>query len=628
MSIEAYSIAVKIALSENVSAGILSMSRHFADAQKNVDELQNKIDKLKKSAMLGGAIAGAGIVGFKGLEAMVKSAAELNKAEADFATLNLSKSDNALVKTQALSNAHSVLGTTIAGNIKQIQDLHTVFGSLDHAINYSGKFAQFEAAAKMSFGDSEDVTRKAAKALEHRGSRVTGDEEEFNDELKRLARVKWGSKNMVNENTFTQASMTGGIAYSLLDKDYLYGKGAAHMSISSGDRFGTMTSTAFSSLVGGHMDSKAKGFLAELGMYDEGISKKRMKIMHEAMKKLSPEEQGTYLENVGGQALMSGGLKSEYLDTYVKTPDKFEQILASKIREKYGAAISNEKVADIIASNFNKNTSKFLGEGIVQDSKFEKDAKIFNNSMDYVQAYKNYADTMDGANAALSASFTNLKSVLGDQLLPVVESIAKKITSGFDSATLFVEKHPDAAKAIMLGAGALATIATAGGSLMIVMTAIKGFNLFREFVGLKGVADIAKTAFGGLSLQLIGKAGLAGAAIWATYKLGELGFAIKGFWDVMHREGVSLTASASARLSNPAVQAQLRQFDKDFSGRDSQFVRPSAGSPTVVHTQLNMDGRKVASLVSMHQGREAARPLVSGSQFDSNMNLLSPSFGK
>ena len=96
----------------------------------------------------------------------------------------------------------------------------------------------------------------------------------------------------------------------------------------------------------------------------------------------------------------------------------------------------------------------------------------------------------------------------------------------------------------------------------------------------------------------------------------------------MHREGVSLTASASARLSNPAVQAQLRQFDKDFSGRDSQFVRPSAGSPTVVHTQLNMDGRKVASLVSMHQGREAARPLVSGSQFDSNMNLLSPSFGK
>jgi hypothetical protein len=60
----------------------------------------------------------------------------------------------------------------------------------------------------------------------------------------------------------------------------------------------------------------------------------------------------------------------------------------------------------------------------------------------------------------------------------------------------------------------------------------------------------------------------------------------------------------------------------------SPNVRTGPGQPIHVATQVNMDGFKVASIITKHQAKQAARPLVSGSQFDSNMNLLSPSFGK
>jgi hypothetical protein len=49
-------------------------------------------------------------------------------------------------------------------------------------------------------------------------------------------------------------------------------------------------------------------------------------------------------------------------------------------------------------------------------------------------------------------------------------------------------------------------------------------------------------------------------------------------------------------------------------------VAPAGGKTTVVHTQINMDGRKLANVVTQHQSKAANRPMNGTSRHDGNIS--------
>jgi hypothetical protein len=500
MSIESYAVAVKVSLVNHVTPGLLSISKGLNHAGMDADKLNSKLASIGKQAAIGAAMFGAGLAIAGLLKAPLEEAKKLAQAKADFSTLNLSAADNEKVFAAASMNAHKNLGMTITDNIKLMQDLHTATGSLSHALEIAPDFSQFAIAAKIRNGGKsvDGLVMNAAKALEHRGDKVMMRPDEFHDELNMMSKVYFGTKGVVNPNDYYKASKTGGMSYSLLDKEFLYGKFAGLMSMQSGDSAGTSLMTSFSSLVGGHMDNKAKGFLAELGLLQVGVSKEQVKLTREAVAglHLSAEDSKKMMK---AMMPVTGGLSAKYLSMYASRPDLFsDQVLVPAIRQKFGKDLTNEQVAEIETKYFNRGTSKLLGPLVLSGSKLEKDAAIFGKSMGFGQAYQMYRKSPEGAELAAGEAWKNFLALVGSVYLPIVTKGLEKLAHWLDVAGQYIEKNPEQIKSLTHALMGLSAFLITGGLINMVIAAGRGFWLLAKvliFVAGGGLAPIIPWLF-------------------------------------------------------------------------------------------------------------------------------------
>ncbi|MBY8385139.1 hypothetical protein KX721_14635 [Klebsiella quasipneumoniae] len=714
MDIEAYKVAVKLNLSENITAGLLGISRHFARTEQSAASLRNELGRIGKMTAVGGGLLAVGITLSKGLDAALKSAKEVAKAQADFKTLNLNAMEIAQVNAMAAEQTHKSLGSTIAGNIRLIQDLHTAFGDLHHALEVAPQFTKYETVVKMALGEraADGTVNAMARALEHRGGKVVNNPVEFQKELAMATQVQLATKNRVSPKDYLQASQTGKMAYALLSPEYLYGPFAGMMSMNGGFQSGTALMTAFSSLIGGHMDKKAKGFLADIGMYDEGVSKARMKIMRDAMKGMSAEEKKVYMQSLGGESLLSGGLKPQYAALF-SSPDKLAAVMAEHVRKRFGANLSDEQVAEIIAKNFNRNTGGFIGQHILNRNKFAKDAAIFRKSQDFESGYDTYLNSPDGASAALTAAWTNLKATLGLQLLPTVTKLTLAFAKFLDKTSEFAEKNPQLTKIAAYAVAVTAGLTSVAGGVLLLGAAISAARLVSS---LGVVTSIVSVLGGPLTLA-------AAAAAGATYlvyknwdqikpaakKMGEeFKFIMSDIWSRMKEAGSRMKDAPLWRNLSEAFNSFSNKLSSGFSSlydyivsiinklpgvnilnsgelglksRADQLLmdvnqatgakrgglasdtpyskgyaaamsgganggmsyadgmrQASSGlaAPAVVsrsdqmiqvHSNLHMDGKKIAEGVTTHQAKQASRAPSGVSGVDTTMNLIHAGMG-
>lgn len=511
MDIEAYKVAVRLSLTENVTAGLIGLTRHFATAENSAARLRGQLTSIGKMTAVGGGLMAIGFGLTKGLDAALKSAKDVARAQADFKTLNLNATEMAEVNAKAMEQTHKTLGSTIAGNIRLIQDLHTAFGDLHHALEFAPQFTRYETVVKAALGEgaADGAVNAMARALEHRGGKVVNDPKEFQKELAMATQVQLATRNRVGPKDYLTASQTGKGAYTLLSPEYLYGQFAGLMSMNGGNQSGTALMTTFSSLIGGHMDKKAKGFLADIGMYDEGVSKKRINLMQAAMKGMSADEKRIYMQSLGGESLLSGGLKSQYAALFAN-PDQLADVMAQKIRARYGRNLTDEQVAEMIYKNFNRNTGNFIGQHILNRTKFAKDTAIFRHAQDYNAAYDTYMNSPDGAALALSNSWTNLKAVLGLKLLPIVTKLTIGLAKLFDKMSEFAEKHPTLTKMATYAIAAAAGLTTIAGAVTLLGAAIMAARV----VSSLGVVSSLVGVLGG---PLVWAAMAAAAAVVLIY---------------------------------------------------------------------------------------------------------------
>ncbi|HHT3530319.1 TPA: hypothetical protein ACTYW0_004520 [Enterobacter asburiae] len=541
MDIEAYKVAVRLSLTENVTAGLIGLTRHFATAENSAARLRNQLSSIGKMTAVGGGLMAIGFGLTKGLDAALKSAKDVARAQADFKTLNLNATEMAEVNAKAMEQTHKTLGSTIAGNIRLIQDLHTAFGDLHHALEFAPQFTRYETVVKAALGEraADGAVNAMARALEHRGGKVVNDPKEFQKELAMATQVQLATRNRVSPKDYLQASQTGKMAYALLSPEYLYGQFAGLMSMNGGFQSGTALMTAFSSLIGGHMDKKAKGFLADIGMYEEGVSKNRLKLMQDAMKGMSADERKIYMQSVGGESLLAGGLKSQYAAMFAN-PDQLAAEMAKNVRSRFGQGMTDEQVAELIAKNFNRNTGNFIGQHILNRTKFAKDTAIFRHAQDYNAAYDTYMNSPDGAALALSSSWTNLKAVLGLKLLPIVTKLTIGLAKLFDKMSEFAEKHPTITKMATYAIAAAAGLTTLAGAVVLLSATILAARL---------VSSV------GIMSTLVGVLG--GPLVWAAVAAAGAGLLIYKNWDKIKPEAKKMGEEFSGIMS--VIGARLKQ---------------------------------------------------------------------
>lgn len=597
---DAYKVAVQLSLVNNVSTGLSAISVQleklnggFKKGSAALKEYEKNLANIKKNALIGGAMLGVGAGMLHMLKGPLEDAKKLAQAQANFQTLNLSAADNAEAFSKAASMSQKLLGTNITDNVKAIHDLHTAFGDLHHAMRSADNFAKFGFVAQvMNDGKpAEGLIYSAAKALEHRGGKVMNDDAAFNGELDMMQRVFLGSRGKVNPKEFFQASQTGKMSYSLLDASELYGPFAAYMQAKSGSTAGTAQMTFMSSLIGGHMTNSAKGFMADLGLWDEGYSKSRAKMLTQISAGMSPEER----KAMGILAPTHGGLKDEFVGMAVHTPSKFiQEVLAPAIRKRFGMDMTDEQVGTQLMKVFNRNTGDFTGEYVINAMKFKKDASIFQNSMGIGQAYEFYKKSPVGAELMAANAWKNLLTLIGTVYLPVVIKGLGWFAEKISALTGIMREHPTLLKALVSGFIGLGIALAVAGGIKLLGVAFSGISL------LIGVA--------GGSTGLIGAvAGLLGPVGLAVIALGALGAAAYAFANrpltqaevdaQKHGGGVRLTPDAMRRStemgwSMPAVGAPSKSgagggggdvyLDREKVGRvlDARAAKQYARQPT------------------------------------------------
>jgi hypothetical protein len=424
--------------------------------------------------------------------------------------------------------------------------------------------------------------------------------------------------------------------------------------------------TAFSSLIGGHMDNKAKGFLSELGLLEMKVSP-HAKEMRKMLDSQTDPEMKKALSKMGVLTPITASLNDQNLDLFAHRPDKFiNDVMVPAIRKKYGMDKSDEEIALIISKNFNRNTSDFLGEHIVNGSKFAKDASIFQKSMGFGEAYEYYLKSPEGAEEAASKSWKNLTTVIGTIYLPKITSSLLLLANGLTKLSGVMTDYPRITKALIYGFIALAGALAFSGTLLLLRAGFSGLALAGGLLQKSGVLTLLTN-----NLSTLGKsAGIAGAAF--------LGWELGSWFSKAFVEGTkfsdwlgSFIAHILAFFGNSEAKAAIKantgkefyQFGGNseakaaikantgkefyqFGGNTNYgkedpngYYGPAAlaarraksnvttvaaapnSQPIHVTTQINLDGKKIAESTTKHQAKSMSGPQTGSSQFDGQMGM-------
>ena len=66
MSVDGYKIAIQLSLVENVAKGLASLAPHFTNANLSAKQLEERLERIGKLTLAGGAMAGVGAFLLKG----------------------------------------------------------------------------------------------------------------------------------------------------------------------------------------------------------------------------------------------------------------------------------------------------------------------------------------------------------------------------------------------------------------------------------------------------------------------------------------------------------------------------------------------------------------------------------
>jgi hypothetical protein len=632
MTFEAYKIGIKISLINHVSTGLGIMAGDFTKAERKALLLENRLkliqlEGIKLKGVMGGMMFGAGAAGMMLLKGSYEEAKKLAQAQADFQNLNLSALDNSRVFGVATNLSHKTLGTTITNNIKLIQDLHTATGDLNKSLRLSGAYSQFSVAARVQNGgqDVDNLVLTSIKALEHRGDKVVQSPVALQQELHRQSQVFFATKGRVSPSDYFHLSQTGKMAYTLADSDFLYGPMAAMMQAKTGQTTGTAQMTTLSSLIGGHMTNKAKGFLRGMGLWDDQTSPlaKGLKDLinnDPLVKKLIAAQ--------GDVSIQSGGLPAYAAAMAAGNTDKFtREILVPAIRKKYGN-LSDEQIGLMLTKQFNRNTADDLSFWVLNAQKVKKDTGIINKSNGFGGAYRNYLKTPEGAEEAAGAAWKNFLAMFGSVYLPVITKGLLKLAGVLNSLSIAVKQHPGLFKGIVIGLAGLAGALMFGGMVLLISAAFRGLAMALAFTGIGGLPGIAglaarfvvlgaamKMAFGWVNaLALAGAAGYAVGGVINKHLPDGAGNAIGSF--LVH--GAALLGNQDARDA-VATQDKYTRSHAQVSGK-------------IRHGDVYIDGKKAGVVLTPHvtaqQSKAANRPQSGASFHDGSMSLPAVAGGR
>lgn len=626
---EAYRVAVRVSLVNQVTAGLITMSRQFAQVHGQVGNLQGRLNSLKLTMLKGGALVGAGAVGF-GL--LAKTLTPAKEYAHQLALMNVSGLEHVEVlrSIQAAWNATRVVPTTLAAdNLAAIRELRMVFGDTQHAIANMPMVQKLQAVLKDFRGDVGAATDEAytvAKALEMKGA--VRNPQEFGTQANLMLKAIVASGGKVTGGDFLStfkygraatAGWSDEFAYQILPTLIQEMKSSGGSGGSGGP--GSSLMSAFAAVVGGTVPQKALKVWEKLGL-------------------LNPSK--VVYDRVGSaKGLRPGGIKGG--DLFQANPYQWVQDVLLPAFKRAGYDDDKKKRGALQYLFPNRTAGFVMQQMALQSFKFERDRSLIRKASG-LEAYDRLLKTdPEMAQAALHTQWKNLLATLGFQIMPTVLRWTQRLIGGLQSLGAFFRNHSTLAKVLMFSLAGLSAAMMFGGTVLLLSAAVRGLGLALGVMG--GVLPAFSTGLAGVAgiagLSALGPILLAIAAgLGAVYVVSKV---IKTLdtssnVDEKHHPGMRFmpTGHGGHWVRDASLdQTHFGQHWVPIARGGGKWVADDAKSPGVmpraqkqppveVTTNIHLDGERVSRVVTKHQARSASRAVTGAAGFDPQMHPLQP----
>lgn len=188
----------------------------------------------------------------------------------------------------------------------------------------------------------------------------------------------------------------------------------------------------------------------------------------------------------------------------------------------------------------------------------------------------------------MTSNLTTVMIELGYNLLPIVLAALKKINAALVIFIPWMRAHADLVKKLEYG-----------------------------FIGLAAAMGLVAVGF----LTFVG-IDLIGIAVGLT----AMGYAIKKLWDIV--KTINWKNLLPSFAPGESFNSAFNKYEASQKGKGwfHSWHLPHFGGDTTVHTNINIDGRHVAKVVSKAQSKAAATPSSTASNHDPYSTMISPAF--
>lgn len=658
MSPEAYSVAVKLSLTNMVSSGLGIIAKDLLGLEKNVGRVEEKLKALKMIGVGWGlSHAGSGMISFLGKT--VEASKEYTHQVAQMNILGMKQTEIADVISTAWKTSRDVITSSAADNIEAYRELRAVFGAgHEHEALMVLPIAQRASAIISSLtgkmASVKDVGYDISKAAEL--TTIGGmNEAQLAKRAEQFTKASIAFGGKINMHDFHGAlKMTRGASLNYND-----------------DFISHYLPTLIQEMKTGHAGASGAGVLlrnfdrAVVGQViplnklqtwmDAGLVKAESVVwnkQHTGLKKINPG-------GVVGQDLASANPRDWW--------ELYGEAAISKLMKTKGLT----DIQAISALGTNQMTTDFFKKLHFQKVQFDRD-KIF---IDQVGSSKGSYDKLLQtdpllAQQALDKQWSNVQARIGYEILPRLIPYMIKFADGLDSISQWMEKNPDKMKWLVGGFLGLGIALSILGKTLMTLGIIKllgiGPMLWAPF---KIGAAVFKAVFEGLAKAILiaGRAllmnpiglvitaiAVAAFLLWNNWKEissslklmwgdmktgfiqlfhGDIGVAFKSFalvfltgWQTIFNTliaGANTILPASWQISKTTFADEYR---KTVPGA-AQLVAPVPAkdySRDPIIVQMNMDGKRVAEVVVDRMTKSATKPRTSTQGFDPTRSMLMP----
>lgn len=544
---EAYRIGVTIALTNQVTGGLVGMSKQFLSTEKDAAKLKATLNEIKLLGTAGAALGAVGVAGLSALKGPLEEASKFQQQVAKFKLFGLG--DQMTEEAAKYAKSMNSMGTSATENMRLMVEAQGVFreaglqgpAALEGAKLAAPTLANIDYAT--SAFDDESKARMHSQSLsmlrfvEMRGGLQSP--EAFNN----IADAGWkaiqSSGGNVNWEQMRQFMARGGVAAQGMSNEALFAKMEPIIGEMKGSAAGTAYMTAYNRLIGGvKVPNQVAHLLADNGIWDE--------------KKIEWNSQGGVKRFNGNPLIAAATLNRDPVEFYEKN------ILPMYAKMNGGKGLSQDERNRENLLIFGRTGGAMFSLIDKQLATIHKSVAANEKALGIKASVDVTNETMAGQMLRLHKQWSDLMLELGVTVLPLAIKAARGLIDILKPMIQWMREHERLTKALVIAFAGLSILATIGGMILVFTAALKGLMIF----GSVGGALIQATGAATGLIPMVGKVagqffGLQSASAAASLSLG-------GVLVLMARIGaVGIVADQALKVVDPKDHAGA-WMDRNF----------------------------------------------------------------